>query len=78
MSDQRITNADRAGRAQAVVDVYRNVEYEEGDMIAPVTDLMADLLHLVDQNGGDPDKAWRLAWHHYEYEVIEEIKDDDD
>lgn len=73
VADMETTNDERAQRAASALSFYvRNkgeqpdpLEYCEGDAV----DLIADLFHLLNANGQDPENAVRLALMHYTAET---------
>lgn len=62
-----MTNEIRQDRARYAVDVYAGPE-AEGPPEPWIQDLITDLLHLVDVEGGDVEATVRLALMHFNAE----------
>jgi hypothetical protein len=66
------TNAERAERARAYLSDYIR-KYGGGDTDDAATDVITDILHLVNLEGRDPARVWESAYYsHYISEVDEE------
>jgi hypothetical protein len=66
-----VSNATRAIWAQAAIGKYdkalKRATYS-ADLEDDIVDLLADLFHLAETKGFDPDSIYRKSWDHYEYE----------
>lgn len=61
-----ISLVTRAEWARAALSAYNDAKGEDLDAIdTDVTDLMADLLHLVDEEGGNTESVLRMVHVHY-------------
>ncbi len=68
-----MTNEQRAERGRRALDYYAQYKQEREDFETDAIDLMADLLHVIeDQTGTHAEDAHRMAWHHYVAERAEE------
>ena len=64
-----ITNEERAERARKALDAC---DLQEDDIEDGIVDLMADLLHLINQQTGlDIDQVLDTARMHYEAEIAD-------
>lgn len=59
---ERVSWAEKALAAHPSGDEYGS------DPESSIVDLLADLFHLAEATGFDPDTLYRKAWEHYEYE----------
>ena len=68
------TNADRADRVRQFVIDYAAKHDDVDDALDTVaTDVIADILHLVNIDGRSPSQVWESAYYtHYVAEVEEE------
>jgi hypothetical protein len=68
------TNADRAERVrQFVIDYAAKHDDVDAALDTIATDVIADILHLVNLEGRSPSEVWESAYYtHYLAEVEEE------
>ena len=62
------SNTERAKRATQALINYPCYNKNKGELDNHIIDLIADLFHLAEAKGFDPDSIYRKAWDHYEYE----------
>lgn len=70
------TNAERANRAISLLEAYAEHFGDLEDFNANLTDLLADLMHLVNQRivtGVSFEKALELATLHFQDEIQESL-----
>lgn len=73
------TNKDRAGWAKEAVDHFSKVVgAQDEDLETKMTDLLADMMHLADQNGLDFEKLTEHAENHFDEEFEEEEGGEDE
>jgi hypothetical protein len=63
-----ITNEDRAGQARQTLDYFLNIAPNDDDVETLATDLLADILHLLDQEGIDFERVLSSAEDHFRAE----------
>jgi len=70
--ETRITSEERAKRARALIwprlmegDELSGIAHDLDEIEEIATGLIVDLLHAVQQEGGDPAKAIRAAQEHF-------------
>lgn len=63
-----VSNETRVKWARRATAAYLKGKAEEEPDDSEIIDLMADLFHLAEACGQDPDSLYRKAWGHYEYE----------
>lgn len=64
-------NEKRASRGTTAVNSYRKRvggRYIEETFLVAAVDLIADILHSVEEKGGDAHDFVRVAWDHFIYE----------
>jgi len=69
------TNKDRAERARKALEVYVELNCNDDDPSASITDLVTDLIHLTDEYSLAFDDITDMAWMHYGAEIDGEQHD---
>lgn len=65
--EQLEANKDRAFRGRRALEAYERCEGADSD--AALQDLLADLIHLAAEDGGDVEQTFRMATVNYEAEA---------
>ena len=66
------TNADRAERVRGYLIDYKENHDPDEDVPTLAAELIADILHLVNQSGFDPQIVWGIAYDTYYIPEVEE------
>ena len=72
------TNKDRAEWARGAVECFVSMVGGGDDLKTSISDLIADLLHLCDEEGIDHEDVLRNATWHYEEEVLIQKEQEED
>ena len=63
-----MTNEDRAIAARQTLDYFLSIVSNDDDVETLATDLLADMLHLLDQEGIDFERVMTSAENHFQLE----------
>jgi hypothetical protein len=63
-----MTNEDRAKQARKTLDYFLSIVPNDDDVETLAIDLLADILHLLEQEGVDSDRVLASAENHFRAE----------